>query len=135
MKSIFETAREDSRLSTSVRMVQVGGIAETLQGEGEYTAFFPIEEAYSEFPWTMLDAIMGDRERLTGMIRYHVVQGKLTVHELAQLEAIETLQGDFLDITGPITALQLNDATVIQPDIECTHGIYHIVARVLLPRG
>lgn len=135
MKSIFETAREDGRLSTSVRMVQVGGIAEALRGEGEYTAFFPTNEAYSEFPWTVLDAIMDDRERLAGMIWYHVVRGKLTVQELAKLEAIETLQGDFLDITGPMTALRLNDATVIQPDIECTNGIYHVIDRVLLPRA
>lgn len=135
MKSIFETAREDGRLSTSVRMVEVGGATETLQGAGEYTAFFPTNEAYSAFPGEVLDAIMGDRERLAGMIRYHVVRGKLTVHDLVEHEAIETLQGDFLDITGPEVALRLNDATVIQSDVWCTNGIYHVIDRVLLPRA
>jgi len=135
MKSIVETARGDDRLSTSVRMVEVGGAAETLQGEGEYTAFFPTNEAYSAFPGEVLDAIMSDRERLAGMIRYHLIRGKLTVHDLAQHEAIETLQGDFLDITGPDAALRLNDATVIQPDVRCTNGFYHVIDRVLLPRA
>ncbi len=135
MKSIFETAREDDRLSTSIWMIQAGGMAETLRGKGEHTAFFPTNEAYSGFPGEVLDAITDDRERLAGMIMYHVVQGKLTTQELAQMEAIRTLQGDHLDITGPPGAMRLNDATVIQPDIECTNGIYHIIDRVLLPRA
>lgn len=135
MKSIFETAREDDRLSTSVRMVQAGGMADTLRGEGEYTAFFPTNEAYSGFPREVLDAVLDDRERLAWMIEYHVVQGKLTTHELAQMEAIETLQGDYLDVTGPPAAVRLNDATIVQPDIDCTNGIYHIIDRVLLPRA
>ena len=134
MKSIFETAREDDRLSTSIRMIQAGGLEETLRGEGEYTAFFPTNEACSRFFGEVLAAVMDDRERLAGMILYHMVQGKLTVQELAGMEAIRTMQGDFLDITGPSHAIRLNDAVVVQPDIGCTNGIYHIIDRVLLPR-
>ena len=66
---------------------------------------------------------------------FRSVQGKLTTHELAQMEAIRTLQGDHLDITGPPAAVRLNDATVIEPDVRCTNGIYHIIDRVLLPRA
>ncbi len=135
MKSIFETAREDSRLSTSIWMIQAGGLLEALREEGELTAFIPTNKAFSAFPREMLDAIAGDRERLTGMIGYHVVRGKLTVHELAQMEAIRTLQGDHLDISGPPAAVRLNDAAIIESDIRCTNGIYHIIDRVLLPRA
>ncbi|WP_292364266.1 MULTISPECIES: fasciclin domain-containing protein [unclassified Methanoculleus] len=135
MKSIFETAREDDRLSTSVAMLQAGGMAETLRGEGEYTALFPTNEAYSGFPREVLDAITEDRERLESMVLYHVIQGKLTTQELARMEAIRTLQGDHLDIAGPPEAMRLNDAAVIQPDVECTNGIYHVIDRVLLPRA
>ena len=135
MKSIFETAREDGRLSISVRMIQTSGVAETLRGRGEYTALFPTDEAYSGFPADVLDAISRDREKLAGMVLYHVIQGKLTMQELAQMEAIRTLQGDHLDITGPPVAVRLNDAAIIQPDVECTNGIYHIIDRVLLPRA
>ena len=78
MKNIFETAREDDRLSTSIRMIQAGGLAETLRGKGEFTAFFPTNEAFFGFPGEVLDAITDDREKLAGMIMYHVVQGKLT---------------------------------------------------------
>ncbi|WP_067072234.1 fasciclin domain-containing protein [Methanoculleus horonobensis] len=135
MKSIFETAREDDRLSTSVAMLQAGGMAETLQEEGEYTALFPTNEAYSGFSREVMDAVTADRERLTAMIRYHVIQGKLTAHELAQMEAIRTLQGDHLDIAGTPGAIRLNDAGVVQSDVECTNGIYHVIDRVLLPRA
>lgn len=135
MKSIFETAREDRRLSTSVAMLQAGGLAEALSGGGEYTALFPTNEAYSTFPEEVLDAVMDDRERIEGMVLYHVIQGKLTTRELARMEAIRTLQGDHLDISGSPETMRLNDAAVIQPDVECTNGIYHVIDRVLLPRA
>ena len=135
MKSIFETAREDSRLSTSIAMLQAGGMAGKLQERGEYTALFPTNEAYSNFSREVMDAVTADRERLAGMILYHIIQGKLTTHELARMEAIRTLQGDHLDITGPPVAVRLNDATIIQSDIECANGIFHVIDRVLLPRA
>ncbi|MFA5614993.1 MAG: fasciclin domain-containing protein, partial [Methanoculleus sp.] len=66
---------------------------------------------------------------------YHVVQGKLTARELAGMEAIRTLQGDHLDIASSSEGVLVNEATIIQPDIECTDGIYHIIDRVLIPRA
>ena len=135
MKSILETAREDSRLSTSIRMIEASGLSEALRKEGELTAFIPTNEAFSAFPGEVLDAIAEDRGKLAGMIGYHVVRGKLTAHELARMEAIRTLQGDHLDITWPPMAVRLNDATVIVSDVRCTNGIYHIIDRVLLPRA
>ncbi|NLB00744.1 MAG: fasciclin domain-containing protein [Methanomicrobiales archaeon] len=135
MKSIFETAREDARLSTSIAMLQAGGMMGKLLKEGEYTALFPTNEAYSSFPGEVMDAITADRDRLAGLIQYHVIQGKLTTQELARMEAIKTLQGDHLDITGPPAAVRMNDAAIIQPDIECTNGIYHVIDRVLVPRA
>jgi uncharacterized surface protein with fasciclin (FAS1) repeats len=135
MKNIFETAREDDRLSTSVRMADAGGVTEFLQKRGPYTVFIPTDEAYTRIPEEKLEAIVSDRERLAAMIRYHVLQGKLTAHELSQMEAIRTLQGDHLDITGTPGGIRLNDAAVIQADIECTNGIYHVIDRVLLPRA
>ena len=136
MKSILETAREDGRLSTSVRMVEAGGMMDYFQKEGPYTAFVPIDEAYARIPQEKLGAIMSDREQLTSMVKYHVVQGKLTVLELARMEAIRTLQGDHLDIsTSPEGTVRLNDAFIVHPDVECTNGMYHIIDRVLIPRA
>jgi uncharacterized surface protein with fasciclin (FAS1) repeats len=51
------------------------------------------------------------------------------------MEAIKTLQGEHLEISGAPPGIRLNGATVIKPDIECTNGIYHIIDRVLLPRA
>ncbi len=136
MKSILETAREDGRLSTSVRMVEAGGVMELFHREGPYTVFIPLDKAYTGITQEKLGIIMSDREKFTNMIRYHVVQGKLTALELAGMEAIRTLQGDHLNIsTSPEGAVRLNDAFIVQPDIECTNGMYHIVDSVLIPRA
>ncbi len=31
--------------------------------------------------------------------------------------------------------MRINGAAVIQSDVECTNGIYHVIDRVLLPRA
>jgi len=135
MKSIVETAREDNRLSISVRIADAGGAAEFLPERGPYTAFIPGDEAYTKIPAEKVEAIAKDQEKLKDMIMYHVVQGKLTARELARMEAIRTLQGDHLDIASSSEGVLVNEATIIQPDIECTDGIYHIIDRVLIPRA
>ncbi|MCK8519306.1 fasciclin domain-containing protein [Methanoculleus sp. 7T] len=135
MKNIFETAQADGRLSISVRLVEAGGVAETLRGDGPYTAFIPTNEAFSGIPEEMLEAIVKNRERLAGMIMYHVVRGKLTTLELTQMEAIRTLQEDHLNISSSPEGIRLNDAVIIQSDIECTNGMYHIIDSVLIPRA
>jgi len=83
MKSIVETAREDNRLSISVRIADAGGAAEFLPERGPYTAFIPGDEAYTKIPAEKVEAIAKDQEKLKDMIMYHVVQGKLTARELA----------------------------------------------------
>ncbi|NLM29657.1 MAG: fasciclin domain-containing protein [Methanomicrobiales archaeon] len=135
MKSIIETAREDSRLSISSRIADAGDAAEFLPERGPYTMFIPGNVAYTKIPVEKVEAIANDRERLRDMIMYHVVQGKLTARELARMEAIRTLQGDHLDITSSPEGVLVNDATIIYPDTECTDGIYHIIDRVLIPRA
>ncbi|NLA37811.1 MAG: fasciclin domain-containing protein [Methanomicrobiales archaeon] len=135
MKSIYETAREDSRLSTSVRMAEAGGVLESLQKGGPYTAFIPTNEAYEIIPEERLETIIKDRERLADMVLYHVVQGKLTTRELSRMEAIKTLQGDHLDIAESPKGMRLNEAAIIQSDIECMDGIYHVIDHVLIPRA
>jgi len=135
MKNIFETAQADGRLSISVRLVEAGGVAETPRGDGPYTAFIPTNEAVSGIPEEMLEAIVKNRERLAGMIMYHVVRGKLTTLELTQMEAIRTLQEDHLNISSSPEGIRLNDAVIIQSDIECTNGMYHIIDSVLIPRA
>lgn len=69
------------------------------------------------------------------MVLYHVVQGKLTTRELSRMEAIKTLQGDHLDIAESPKGMRLNEAAIIQSDIECMDGIYHVIDHVLIPRA
>jgi len=135
MKSIVETAGEDAQLSISVELLRAGGMDKTLLGPGEYTVLFPTNDAYSLFSEELLDSVRADPAKVANLVRFHVILGKLTTYELAGMEAIKTLQGEHLEISGAPPGIRLNGAAIIKPDIECTNGIYHIIDRVLLPRA
>jgi len=112
MKSIVETAGEDAQLSISVELLRAGGMDKTLLGPGEYTVLFPTNDAYSLFSEELLDSVRADPAKVANLVRFHVILGKLTTYELAGMEAIKTLQGEHLEISGAPPGIRLNGATV-----------------------
>lgn len=135
MKNIIETAREDARLTTLVRAIAAAGMDAALAGEGRYTLFAPTDEAFSRIPEGVLGELLADRRRLIAILSYHVVSGKLTSQELRTMESIKTLQGDHVDIDTSEGDLRVNNAQVIESDIEGSNGICHIIDTVLIPRA
>ncbi len=134
MKNIIETAREDARLTTLVRAIAAAGMDQTLASGGRYTLFAPTDEAFSTISEELLGEILSDRRRLTAILAYHVVSGKLTSNELQTMESIKTLQGDHIDIDASGEALLVNGARILEKDIESTNGICHIIDALLIPR-
>ena len=61
---------------------------------GEYTVFAPSNDAFAALPEGVLDALT--TEQLSTLLRYHVVQGRLTPEQLYGAEDIKTLQGGVL---------------------------------------
>lgn len=133
MKNIIETAQEDARLTTLVRAIAAAGMDTTLAGEGRYTLFAPADEAFSKMPEGLLDELLANRRRLIAILSYHVVSGKLTSQELQTMESIKTLLGDHVDIEASEGVLRVNNARIIESDIEGSNGICHIIDTVLIP--
>lgn len=132
MKNIVETAVEAGSFKTLVTAVQAAGLVETLSGVGPFTVFAPTDEAFAKIPEETLQAVLKDKEKLTAILTYHVVSGKVMASDVMGLNSAKTVQGGEVKI-DTVNGVMINDAKVVTSDIECTNGVIHIIDTVLMP--
>ena len=146
-KNIIENASQSADHTTLVTAVNAAGLAETLQGEGPFTVFAPTNEAFDMAGKNTIAALTKPeyKDLLTGVLNYHVVQGKYTAKDLLKLiednggkAELTTVQGGKLTAEKKGTRIALVDergvtAFVTIKDVEQSNGVVHVVDRVLMP--
>ena len=134
MKDIVDTAVGAGSFKTLVTAVQAAGLADTLKGPGPFTVFAPTDEAFAKLPAGTLDAVLKDKAKLTAILTYHVVSGKVMAKDVAGMngKSAKTVQGGELKI-DTARHVRVGTATVAKTDIECSNGVIHVIDSVLLP--
>jgi uncharacterized surface protein with fasciclin (FAS1) repeats len=129
---IVAVAMGAGSFDTLVTALEAAGLVETLQGKGPFTVFAPTDEAFAKIPKSDLDALLADKEKLTAVLTYHVVQGRVMAADVAGLDSAMTVQGQSIDIqtAGGVT---VDGAKVVQTDIMATNGVIHVIDTVILP--
>lgn len=56
-----------------------------------------------------------------------------TAAEVAAMDSIATLQGSALMIDTSDGSVQVDGATVIVRDVECSNGVIHVIDAVMIP--
>ncbi len=133
MKSVYQMAAGSGALATWVAAVEVAGLGDLLEGDDYVTVFAPNDEAFSKMSRHHVDELLGDYEKFTANIRYHIAPGRITASELRRIDSLRTMSKDDLLIDAR-RGLQVNDARVVRPDIECRNGVIHIIDSVLMIR-
>ena len=133
MQNIVETAVAAGSFKTLVTAVQVAGLVDTLSGAGPFTVFAPTDEAFAKIPKETLDAVLADKAKLTAILTYHVVAGKVMASDVMGLTSAKTVQGGEVKIDTS-NGVMINNAKVVKADIECTNGVIHVIDSVLMPK-
>src|SRR5512144_129098 len=76
-KDIVTTAVQAGSFNTLAKALAAAGLVETLKGPGPFTVFAPTDEAFAKIPKSDLDALLKDKAKLTQVLTYHVVSGKV----------------------------------------------------------
>ena len=136
-KSIAEIAVEDGRFTTLVAALDAAGLVDTLAGEGEFTVFAPVDEAFAALPEGTVETLLEDPQGdLTNILLYHVVEGAVPAETVVTLDSATTLQGSDVHITVTDDGVFLNDTVeVILTDVLASNGIIHVIDGVLIPQS
>jgi uncharacterized surface protein with fasciclin (FAS1) repeats len=130
--NIVQTAREAGTFRTLLTAVDAAGLGDTLADGGPFTLFAPTDEAFAALPQEALSGFLADPSALARVLTYHVVPGRITSAQITQDSEQKTVEGGMLKIAvnGGVT---VNEATVIQADVEAENGVIHVINKVLIP--
>lgn len=147
-KTIAENIENCGDSTTLSAALKAANLMATLGGKEAFTIFAPANVAFDKLPPGALDNLLKpeNKAKLTSLLTYHVVPGKLTV---ADLEAkvrehdgkatLKTVQGEELGVVkegekwwitdGKGTRVGIAVANVMQ-----SNGVLHFVEGVLTPK-
>ena len=134
-KDIVDTAVADGRFTTLVAAVEAAGLVDTLKGAGPFTVFAPTDDAFAKLPAGTLDDLLKpeNKQKLTDILLYHVVEGKVMAADVSSLTSAMTVFGKDVTVKVDMGNVYINDAQVIITDIETSNGVIHVIDTVLLP--
>lgn len=148
-KNIVENAVNSKDHTTLVAAVTAAGLVETLQSDGPFTVFAPVNKAFEALPAGTVETLLKpeNKEALQGVLTYHVLSGKFDA--AAVVAAIKKGNGTATFTTvagGKLMAnikdgnVQLTDengrtALVTIADVHQSNGVIHVIDAVVLPKS
>jgi monofunctional biosynthetic peptidoglycan transglycosylase len=107
-----------------------------LDGSGPFTVFAPTDEAFAALPEGTLEALLKpeSRQKLTDILKYHVVSSRVYSDQAVQAGRAATLLGRSVETSVTAGGLQVGDARVVAADLETANGVIHVIDSVLLPK-
>jgi uncharacterized surface protein with fasciclin (FAS1) repeats len=135
-KTILDEVLENPSLSTLSRVIVNTNLVELLEGQGPFTLFAPTNEAFAKLsPVTLEDWLKpSNKEKLTAILKYHIVFGKMTLEEMKKNKGLMTLEGQHVSIKVDNNKVTVNNATVVGSNLEYPNGVVYIIDQVLIPK-
>ncbi|MDQ6623946.1 MAG: fasciclin domain-containing protein [Verrucomicrobiota bacterium] len=146
-KNIVENASKSKDHTTLVAAVKAAGLVQTLEGKGPFTVFAPTNEAFEKLPAGTVDTLLKpeNKKKLTGILTYHVVAGKMTAADLGKAikagngsASLKTVNGEKLTAKMDGDDIVLTDAKggtakVTIANVMQSNGVIHVIDTVLMP--
>ena len=129
---IVDTAVAAGSFKTLAAALGAAGLVDTLKGKGPFTVFAPTDEAFAKIPKADLDALLKDKAKLTAVLTYHVVSGKVMAANV-KAGKVKTVQGSELTVSTSM-GVMVDKAKVVKTDIAADNGVIHVIDTVLMPK-
>lgn len=134
-KDIVDTAVAAGQFKTLAAALTAAGLVDTLKGPGPFTVFAPTDAAFAKLPAGTLDTLLKpeSKAKLTAILTYHVVAGKVMAADVVKLKEAKTVNGAMVAVKVDGGNVMINNAKVTTADIGASNGVIHVIDTVLLP--
>jgi len=124
LPSMMAMVSTDDRFAGFAAALRTANVADVLETSGPFTLFLPSDQAFSQVSPGMRQRLVDDPDTLAGLVRFHLVPGRLSIEQVESMSHLATVQG---------STLAVSDISVVRPGIEASNGVIHVVDRVLNP--
>lgn len=132
-KDIVDTAVAAGSFKTLAKLLTDAELIDVMKRPGPYTVFAPTDEAFAKVPKDVLDGLARDKAKLQEVLKYHVLTSKWTTDDIKLVKQTGTVQGKPVRFGTSGTAMTVNGARIVKPNVDCSNGMVHVIDAVLLP--
>jgi uncharacterized surface protein with fasciclin (FAS1) repeats len=146
-KDILDNAVNSKDHTTLVAAVKAAGLVETLKGAGPFTVFAPTNAAFDKLPKGTVEMLLKpeNKARLTTILTYHVVAGRLDAHALTEKARMNAGTAELTTVSGGKLWAVLKDgklmlkdeqgmmAAITVADVYQSNGVIHVINSVVMP--
>lgn len=135
MADIVDTAVGAGSFKTLAAALGAANLVGTLKGPGPFTVFAPTDAAFAKLPAGTVEALLKDIPKLSSILTYHVVPGKVMASTVVTLDGqkVKTVEGREVKIKVEGGSVFVDGAKVTTTDISCDNGVIHIIDSVIVP--
>ncbi len=135
-KDIVDTAVGAGQFKTLAAALQAAGLIETLKGKGPFTVFAPTDAAFAKLPAGTVESLLKpeNKAKLTAILTYHVVAGKVMAADVVKVTSAKTVQGGAVAVKVNGGKVMIDAANVVTTDIAASNGVIHVIDTVLMPK-
>jgi uncharacterized surface protein with fasciclin (FAS1) repeats len=136
-KNIVENAVNSKDHTTLVVAVKAAGLVETLMSAGPFTVFAPTNAAFEMLPAGTVEMLVKpeNKTKLTGILTYHVVPGKLDTDALKAKIKEGNGVAELVTVAGGKLWIMKKDgmAAITIRDVYQKNGVIHVIDHVVMP--
>ena len=135
-QDLVDTAVAAGQFKTLAAALQAAGLVDTLKGKGPFTVFAPTDAAFAKLPQGTVEELLKpeNKAKLTAILTYHVVAGKVMAADVLKVKDAKTVQGGSIKVNAGGGKVMVDGATVVKTDIGASNGVIHVVDSVLMPK-
>ena len=133
--NLAEVAVKAGNFKSLVKALEASELVDALTRDTSYTVFAPTDDAFGKLPESLLASLFQpeNKEMLKTILLYHVVPGTLGSKEVSSVRKLSTLAGEAIQIRSSEGGVKIDQATVVQANVQASNGVIHVMDEVLLP--
>jgi transforming growth factor-beta-induced protein len=133
VKSMVDVLKLDGRFKTLLAALDAAGLTDTVASAPALTLFAPTDDAFGALPPGTVESLLADTDALKNVLLYHVLGEKRGAIELVAARQAQTLQESTVSIQLRDWKVFINDAPVLNANVNTPNGFIHTLGKVLLP--
>ena len=135
-KDIVDTAVAAGQFKTLAAALTAAGLVPTLKGAGPFTVFAPTDAAFAKLPKGTVEDLLKpeNKAKLTAILTYHVVAGKVMAADVVKLTSAQTVQGGTAKVSTMGGTVMIDASHVTTTDIAASNGVIHVIDTVMMPK-
>jgi uncharacterized surface protein with fasciclin (FAS1) repeats len=132
MDPVVTAASHNPLLTSFAADVKAAGLVSDLNSMHSFTVFAPANSAFSKLSHAEMSMMHGNAE-LAKILKYHIVNGRVTPAKLASGMALTTLEGGKLTGSKMGSVYEIGKAGVICGNIQTANATVYVINKVLVP--